>query len=301
MIGIQNKGIILGKNPFFSFKAFMDSENFVITAPKVGSRFLLQVFEKNEVNFKLPTHIHSISDLKVTSSQVITTGDYKLDYDVELYEQSLKNEWNKIIDGKSTKTLVFLYRHPIERFKSAIIQDFAGSITEGRYDNFFYIKELLVNKGFSEENAMMFITQFGPILSNNTGMTVSQDNGYQQLYMEVEDAFKYLLKVYTSHAVKNGTHHYNDYLSVFDRLDRLGIVKYGICINLDTKGELEKYFKSYFEKRANVPQIHSNLKNGKHLIENLVSDNKFIREGLHKYLKEDLVIYSILNSKIDGL
>jgi hypothetical protein len=296
MIGIQNKGIILGKSPFFSFKAFMDSENFVITAPKVGSRFLLQVFEKNEVDFKLPTHIHSISDLKVTSSQVITTGDYKLHYDVELYEQSLKNEWNKIIDGKSTKTLVFLYRHPIERFKSAIIQDFAGSITEGRYDNFFYIKELLLNKGFSEENAMMFISQFGPILSNNTGMTIRQDNSYQQLYMQVEDAFKYLLKVYTSHAVKNGTHHYNDYLSVFDTLDRLGIVKYGICINLDTK-----YFKSYFEKRANVPQIHSNLKNGKDLIENLVSDNAFIREGLHKYLKEDLVIYSILNSKIDGL
>ena len=64
---------------------------------------------------------------------------------------------------------------------------------------------------------------------------------------------------------------------------------------------LKKNIKSYFEKRANVPQIHSNLKNGKDLIENLVSDNKFIREGLHKYLKEDLVIYSILNSKIDGL
>lgn len=301
MIGIQNKGIILGKNAFFSFKVFMDNENFVITAPKVGSRFLLQVFEKNEVDFKLPCHIHSITDLKVKNSQVTTTGEYELDYDVEVYEQSIKNEWNKIIDGKSTKNLVLLYRHPIERFKSAIIQDFAGSITEGRYDNFFYIKELLMNNGFSEEIAMMFITQFGPILSNNTGMTQHQDNAYQQLYIQIEDAFKYLLKVYTSHAVKNGTHHYSDYLSVFDVLDKLGIVKYGTCINLDSKGDLENYFKSYIERKANVPIPHSNAKNGKDLVTKLFEENRFLRENLHKHLKEDLVIYSILNSKIDGL
>ena len=147
MIGIENTSFLLGRGSHFSFKAFMDEENFVITAPKVGSRFMLQVFEKNEVDFRLPSKIYSVKDLEVNENKVKTTGKYQLDYDVEVYEKSLITEWNKIINGTSKKNVVLLYRHPIERFKTAIVQDFASSINENKYDNLFYLIELLLQGG----------------------------------------------------------------------------------------------------------------------------------------------------------
>lgn len=301
MIGLENKCFLLAKGVHFSFKAFMDEENFVVCAPKVGSRFMLQVFEKNEVDFKLPSKIFSVKDLEVDFNKVQTTGEYQLDYDVEVYENSLINEWNKIINGTSKKNFVLLYRHPIERFKTAIVQDFASSIIENRYNNLFFIKELFLKEGFNEELVMMFIDEFAPQLALKTGMVTESSNNYTELYNQVYPLFKYLLKIYTTHATKHGTHHYSEYLSVFSILNNLGIIKNMISINLDLPGTIEEYFKHLIKNKANTPTPYSNANNGKKLVTEILEEAPFIRKNLHDYLKEDLKIYSILNTKIDGL
>jgi len=301
MIGIENTGFLLGKGSHFSFKTFMDEENFVITAPKVGSRFMLQVFEKNEVDFHLPAKIYSVKDLEVTETRVKTTGEYQLDYDVEVYEKSLIQEWNKIINGTSKKNVVLLYRHPVERFKTAIVQDFAASINENRYNNIFYIKELLLQGGFSEELTMLFINDFTKLLERKTGMGFDPEKNYNRIYNQVEKLYKYLLKIYTIHAAKNGTHHYSEYLSIFYTLITLGIFKNVITINLDIKGNIEDYFEHLTKNKAKALIPYSNNENGKELVNDILQENSFIQSSVHNFLKEDLKIYSILNTSIDGL
>ena len=301
MIGIENTSFLLGRGSHFSFKAFMDEENFVITAPKVGSRFMLQVFEKNEVDFRLPSKIYSVKDLEVNENKVKTTGKYQLDYDVEVYEKSLITEWNKIINGTSKKNVVLLYRHPIERFKTAIVQDFASSINENKYDNLFYLIELLLQGGFSEELVMCFLNEFAPLLKIKTGMQILEEKNYNKIYNKVKDLYQYLLKIYTIHASKHGTHHYSDYLSIIYTLMNLRIIKNVISINLDIKGDVENYFQHLTKNKAKTLIPYSNTTSGKELVGDILQENLFIQRSVHSLLKEDLKIYSILNTTIDGL
>lgn len=306
MIPINPSNIILSRHDYFNFKVFMDETNFVITAPKVGSRFLLYLFKKKDIDIKLPSRIHSAKDLE-TSADKLGIDSESLDsdgieYDFDLYVESVLEEWSKILKGESSKNLIILYRHPIERFKTAVIQDFAQSIIAEGGNGIIYLKELILNQGFSEEQAMMFLTQFAPSLHSETGMEPSKNNNYYEMYNECEPIFQYILKVYLSHAVKYGTGHYNDYLSVFNTLVQTNIIKNPKYINLESKGELEKYFDYKIQKLGPTkPQIHSNKNLGKKVLDNILIENHYLRDTLHRFLKEDLVIYSILNTNINGL
>ena len=302
MIGIDTENILLSDGNAFSFKVFMSEDDFIITAPKVGTRFMLQLFKKNEVDFNIKSKIHSISDLKSKTNNVKTSGEYDIKYDREVYENAIIEEWDKIIDKTSKKNIVVLYRHPIERFKSAVIQDFAGALGENRFNGIFFQKELLISDGgFSEQQAMKFLTQFCHSLYENTGMKLHDNDEYLKMYDEMKPLFEYMLEVYLKHAVIYGTHHYSDYLNVFYTLKNIGVFKDIEFINIDTKGVLEDYFKDILGGSTNAPQKFSNNLNGKKILDDILIKNNLIQKRLHSKLKDDLIIYSVLNTKIDGL
>ena len=302
MIGIDTENILLSDGDTFSFKVFMSEDDFIITAPKVGTRFMLQLFKKNEVDFNIKSKIHSISDLKSKTNKIKTSGEYDIEYDREVYENAIIEEWDKIIDKTSKKNIVVLYRHPIERFKSAVIQDFAGALSENRYNGLFFQKELLISDGgFSEQQAMQFLTQFCHSLYENTGMGLQGNDEYLKMYDEMKPLFEYMLEVYLKHTVIHGTHHYSDYLNVFYTLKNIGVFKDIKFINIDTKGVLEDYFKDILEGSTNIPQKFSNNLNGKKILDDILIKNNLIQKRLHSKLKDDLIIYSVLNTKFDAI
>lgn len=302
MIGIDTENILLSGGNTFSFKVFMSEDDFIITAPKVGTRFMLQLFKKNEVNFNIKSKIHSISDLKSKTNKIKTSGEYDIEYDREVYENAIIEEWDKIIDKTSKKNIVILYRHPIERFKSAVIQDFAGALSENRFNGLFFQKELLISDGgFSEEQSMKFLTQFCHSLYENTGMQLHDNDEYLKMYDEMKPLFEYMLEVYLKHAVIHGTHHYSDYLNVFYTLKNIGVFKDVEFINIDTKGVLEDYFKDILGGSTNAPQKFSNNLNGKKILDDILIKNNLIQKRLHSKLKDDLIIYSVLNTKFDEI
>ena len=81
----------------------------------------------------------------------------------------------------------------------------------------------------------------------------------------------------------------------------LRIIKNVISINLDIKGDVENYFQHLTKNKAKTLIPYSNTTSGKELVGDILQENLFIQRSVHSLLKEDLKIYSILNTTIDGL
>lgn len=302
MFPFSDKTILLAREESFTFNAHLNKNTFVISAPKVGSRYMEHLFKKQKVVLRINTRFSKKEDLKIKNfksnidDNIFLSGLHK--YDVELYENAVVEEWNNIIDKKSKKEFVVLYRNPFERFKAAIIQDFASAISFNSFNSNFFIKELLLKEGFDDEEILLFLQDFAPILQSKT-MSASFNSKipFEMLYLEMEPMLEYLLKVFIKSAVLKNTHHYSNYISIIHSLDTnfniFDNIKY---INLDGDNEVENYFEK--ELLNGSPTKHSNNFNGKALVEKIIKENNILKDSLMMLLNKDILTYSILSGKL---
>ena len=282
---------------------YMKKNLFVICAPKVGSRFMeaLWNINKTDVNL-LPTFdINNIKSLHINQNNLapLVEYDHNLEYDEEKYRDSIISEWNKIIDKKSKKKLIVLYRNPLERFKSAIVQDFAAS-QPNQHNNraqLFYTKELLINQKFDAALIKVFLTEFMYLLEDNTSFPEVSNENFERIYKKCEELYNYLIKIYTYHAVTHGTPHYTDYISILHRLEtEYNIFKNITYLNLDNN-ELSKFFVKEIKDNKKLDKSNfSNVNNGKQIVSDFIKNDTYLRKNLNNLLKVDLETYSILSA-----
>jgi hypothetical protein len=286
-----------------TLNVYMNKNFFVICAPKVGSRFMENLWLINKTDVQLPPTFDSnnVKSLHISSDNLAPLVEFenKNGYDEEKYRDSLISEWNKIIDKKSEKKLIVLYRNPLERFKSAIVQDFAAS-QPNQHNNraqLFYTKELLINQNFDADLIKVFLTEFMYLLEDNTSFPEVFDEDFERVYKKVEKLYNYLIKIYTYHAVTNGTPHYTEYISILHRLEtEYNIFENITYLNLDNN-ELSKFFEKETKDNKALDKINfSNVNNGKQIVSDFIKNDTYLRKNLRHLLKVDLETYSILSA-----
>lgn len=287
---------------------YMNKNLFVICAPKVGSRFMESLWNIKKTDVTLPPTFNSnnLKSLHISLDNLapIIEYDKNLEYDEDKYRESLVSEWNKIIDKKSEKKLIVLYRNPIERFKSGIVQDFAA--TQPNQNNnraqLFYTKELLINNKFDNELIQIFLTEFMYLLEDSTSFPEESDPDFERIYKKCEELYKYLLKIYTYHAVTLGTPHYTEYLSILHRLEtEYNLFENITYLNLDNN-ELSKFFEKETKDNKELDKSKwTNINNGKQIVSDFIDNDTYLRKNLNHLLSIDLETYSILSAKSNGL
>jgi len=279
-------------------KIFVNKKNFVITAPKVASRFLHHVFGHNSIEAFLPNEINSKEDLKLSFYPQL---DFTIkDGSFEEHCNTVLVDWENIIHKKSNKKFIVLYRNPIERFKSAVIQDIQSSFDNMKdYHKFVWLKTIILNGGFDEEITMNFILNFLPLHENKIQIDEVDNEWYFILYNQIKPVYSYLLKLYIEGVFNHNTYHYTNYLKFIYDLAKDELISYPTFVNIETKKNIQTIFN--LSTTDNEIPKYSNSDTGKLLITEILENDLELKNKLNDYLKEDLKIYSILNTKIDGL
>lgn len=272
-------------NQEFNIKFGLTDKCFFIYNLKIASRFLYDIAD-------IPSLVWDISGSKLN---IINYSKHNHDQDFTEYVSNINEEWELIKDGNSKKDILILYRNPINRFITGIVQD-----TSGLFNNpngFHLIHTLLESKGHSDRNL-----KYLPILFKK-----GPHNNYYTEYIELQERImKDLLDIYYESFVSNGnfeSSHCNSHLlplvSILTTTNiDLNKVK---MIDIDEEsGELEKYLKKIeiFKTPTNVPYdtTASNNPQYKNYIRDKIIEDNQINKKLYDLLKGELYSYNILKS-----
>ena len=122
---------------------------------------------------------------------------------------------------------------------------------------------------------------------------------YFILYNQIKPVYSYLLKLYIEGVFNHNTYHYTNYLKFIYDLAKDELISYPTFVNIETKKNIQTIFN--LSTTDNEIPKYSNSDTGKLLITEILENDLELKNKLNDYLKEDLKIYSILNTKIDGL
>ena len=129
-------------------KVIMTDKNFYIFNPKIASRFL----EGSLVNTPPLTMVIGIGDVskiihidgQPNPQKALTQSEFND------YLDAVNKEWSLILNKKSKKDVVMVYRDPMKRFTTAIIQDLFTNHYE--WLHVFLSDSLFLEAGFTEKN-----------------------------------------------------------------------------------------------------------------------------------------------------
>ena len=101
----------------YNFNFSQTKKAFFINNPKIASRYLCEVVGENTTRFWL-----DLPDTKLNyyNNKLITSDS--------LYVDEIETDWDNIINNTNKKDIVILYRDPLKRFVSAIVQDTMGMV-----------------------------------------------------------------------------------------------------------------------------------------------------------------------------
>ena len=116
---------IINKNSF-ELHYFSSNKLILITFNKGASRFVSNYFtEYTEAAIKVN------SDFEITNGHIVYSNSEE-----DLSFKGLKEEWKSVITKNCSKDIIFLYRNPIERVITGIIQEFATAVCSGQHEKF---------------------------------------------------------------------------------------------------------------------------------------------------------------------
>lgn len=128
---------------FYNFNFSQTNKAFFINNPKIASRYLTEVCEQNTTRFWI--------DFPSTDINYYPNGETNN----QSYVDEIFNDWNNIRKGTNKKDIIILYRDPLKRLVSAIIQDSLGIIGGDSKKTLLYSTFKLL--GFSEEDVDLLI------------------------------------------------------------------------------------------------------------------------------------------------
>jgi len=128
---------------FYNFNFSHTPKVFFINNPKIASRYLTEVCNKNTTRFSV--------DFPSTDITYYSTGET----DNQSYVEEIFRDWDNIRNGTNKKDIIILYRDPLKRLVSAIIQDSLGMIgTDSKKPLLYSTFKLL---GFSESDVDLLL------------------------------------------------------------------------------------------------------------------------------------------------
>jgi len=267
----------------YKFNLSQTPKAFFINNPKVASRYLCEVVRQNTTRFSLnlpdtELHWYENSDLIKDSK----------------YVDEIRTDWDNIVNNRNKKDIVILYRDPLKRFVSAIVQDTMGWLGMGQSRLLLY--PALHTFGFTDSDVDM--------LCHWRESAHPSDYGFVKRYSMDKDTssiplmMKCLYKIHLNNLLKRGdvesSHASSHCIPLLYLLNSINIDRNKIkFIDIDeTPDELGNYLKSI---EMNVPiNKHSNSILGPDLVYDiLLSDGDF---RLRNALTAEYVAYNILKT-----
>ena len=262
----------------YSFNFSQTNKAFFINNPKVGSRYIIEATSNDTTTFEinlLDKNIH----FKWTST---VDFDSNSSYLNEIYQ-----DWDNIVNNTNKKDIVILYRDPLKRLVSAIIQDSLSLIETDKLSLYSKFESF----GFSKNDIDLFDKWIHSVEHvNNLSIPMGNPTIHEMMW--------YLYKIHIDNILKkddfHATHASPHNLPLVNLLNSINIDKNKIkFIDIDeTPDELGNYLKSIELK---VPtNKHSNNKMGKELVCDILLNHTDYR--LHNNLYGEIVGYDILKT-----
>ena len=267
----------------YKFNLSQTPKSFFINNPKVASRYLCDAVGQNTTRFwlNLPdTEIHWYEN-----SDLIKDSEYV---------DEIRIDWDNIVNNRNKKDIVILYRDPLKRFASAVVQDTFSMM--GSYHARMLLYPALHSYGFMDSDVEMLLKWKESAHPSDYEFvkrySIAKDTSSIPLMM------KCLYKIYLNNLLKRGdveaSHASSHCVPLLYLLNSLNIDRNKIkFIDIDeTPDELGNYLKS---TEINVPiNKHSNTILGTELVlDILLSDGDF---RFRNELSAEYVAYNILKT-----
>lgn len=264
---------------------FQNDTSIFITNIKIGCRFISNSLKK-------PYYNHTINNLY--GPFILSNMDKDLlnefnknEVDVDSYMETIKKDWNSIINKTSKKDIVILYRNPYKRFLSAIIQDVELIFD---YGIFIYLKSLLLNLGYSI-NDIDSLDRFrnGQQIDKSADVDKLKEMLYIVYKIFIDDMILNESNGYHSGPMFSSYIHPISYLLTSDIID-INKVK---LFNLDDgSDEISNYLKSIESTPSLKRYSHSNKTD---IVDSILKQKQAL-EKINYQIKDEMIGYSILEN-----
>jgi len=263
---------------------FQNDNSIFITTIKIGCRFISNTLKKPYYNHTINS---SSGPFTLSNMDESLLNEFnKNEVDVDNYMETIKKDWNSILNKTSKKDIVILYRNPYKRFLSAIIQD-AELIFD--WNVFIYLKSLLLNLGYSAKD-IDYLHKFKN--GNMIDKSIDADELKKMLYI--------VYKIFIDDMILNGANGYHSgttfssymnpisYLLTSDIID-INKVK---LFNLDDGSDgISNYLKSIESTPSLNRYSHSNKID---IVESILEEQT--SEKIDYLIKDEILGYSILEN-----
>ena len=128
---------------FYNFNFSHTPKTFFINNPKIASRYLTEVCKQNTTRFWVD---FPSTDINYYPNETNSN---------QSYVDEIYRDWDNIRNGANKKDIIILYRDPLKRLVSAIIQDSLGVI--GNTSNQLLLYSTFKLLGFSESDVDLLI------------------------------------------------------------------------------------------------------------------------------------------------
>ena len=141
-------------NNEFSIKFAQSDKAFFIYNLKIASRYLEDVAKFPSLHFNL-----SGDDLKIINCNYNNNNPNDVGRISDDYINTIKSDWENLKISNTKKDIVILYRNPISRLATAILQDSYSFITAR--DSHIYLFPILSKLDYSEKEIEDFLANVG--------------------------------------------------------------------------------------------------------------------------------------------
>ena len=261
---------------------------FFIYNPKVASRFLDHNLPKSGTFFNI-----SNGELELLDS------DYTISELGHEYISEILQDWKNIIDHTNKKDIVILYRNPIERLFSGIVQD-TWNLLSGHKA---LVYSTLIQSGFTNSDIDLLLRYYREVKPTSAEYDSTQssikfdeydmDNSITRMVYRMYEI--YIENLFSMANFEN-THTCPHNIVLVSMLTTLNIDTNKIkFINIDcNKQELIQYLSSIEVNIKPKDSTHSNNSFGKWMVEEIISKINYDR--FFDLLKNEIYSYHILES-----
>lgn len=260
---------------FIPVKIYPTDEYLFITIQKVATRLLGSMY-----NDSVKKGLAFDYNIDIFNKEVIPAQS-----NIEYLQESVIKDFQDGVSGKLQKKVIILYRNPLKRFKSGIVQDFNSVILDNGNSDFTL--KLLFELLDTNDSVKQFVL-------NNIG-------SLQHLQLNnsptgTREFFKESLKYYTQHLADTGFNnpHSRNYIYSFYILLTSNFFELSNIILCDIDENLNELIS---DLNLNVNYEHRNS-NSEFIpmMNDVLSDNDIIIGRVKKYLHIENMFYNILKT-----
>lgn len=252
---------------------FFLSENdksFVITKPKVASRFIQEIYHPNTYEICINNSLQIINGGSVSTAGI----------------ESYNNLFNK---NTNIKDIFLIYRHPLKRYISGVVEDLINSMNHFNYNEQFYLRYYL--KKYNIESYDLFEN----LKMNHYKRDFLLDVKYIEFINEILSDF-FFWQVQTTPI---NSHHSSPYMVVYNKILKSENIdnRKIYLVNLDdTRNKLSEILLPYFDNSrklevATRTSSHQSNKNFYNLIYEIIQKNDFFKELVDSVCDLDFYFY----------